>query len=190
MAILDNPQEDLNGAPIPFMPTAVKWGLYLTAASVIFSIIISMVGFSFDSLTSFAVFSFVALAAAVVMFIVFGGGAIREHRANLGGFIGFQQAFLVCFVAFAISVVIGTPFNFVYNNYINPGFVDGMKESMMGIFEEMNIPEESRNESLKGLDDAKTVAGTLKSMVTSTIFSAVVAAIFAAIMKRERPMFG
>jgi Protein of unknown function (DUF4199) len=190
MAILDNPQEDSNVGNISFMPTAQKWGLYLTAASIIFTILMSIVGFKFDSMMSLIIFSLVIGLAALTMFIVFGRGAIREHRAELGGFIDFKQAFLVCFVAFLISVIISTPFNFVYNNYINPSFMDGMKESMMSMFDEANVPEASRADALKGIEDGKTIAGTLKQMLSSSIFAAVMAAIMAAIMKKARPMFG
>jgi hypothetical protein len=190
MAILDNPQEDINTSDISFMPTAQKWGLYLTAASIILTILMSMVGFKFDSMTSMMVFGLVAGGSAILMLIVFGVAAVREHRTKLGGFIDFKQAFLVCFVVFLISILIGTPFNFVYNNYINPGFMDGMRESMVNMFEEANLPEASQAEALKGIDDAKTIAGTLKSVVTSGIMSAVFAAIIAAIMKKARPMFG
>jgi Protein of unknown function (DUF4199) len=189
MAILDNPQEDSNAANISFMPTAQKWGLYLTAASVIFTILMSIVGFKFDSMMSLLIFGLVVSLAALIMFIVFGGGAIREHRAELGGFIDFKQAFLVCFVAFVISILISTPFNFVYNNYINPSFVDGMKESLTSMFDEMNAPEASRVDAMKSIEEGKTIAGTLKSMVTSSLFAAFMAAIMAAIMKKARPMF-
>jgi hypothetical protein len=188
MAILDNPQEDIN-TNVSFMPTAQKWGLYLTAASIIFTILISIIGFKFDKMTSFMIFGLVMGLSALAMFVVFGGGAIREHRANLGGFIDFKQAFLVCFVAFVISILISTPFNFIYNNYINPSFMEGMKESMMSMFDEANVPEASRADAMKGIEDGKTIAGTLKTMVTSSIFSAIMAAILAAIMKKARPMF-
>jgi hypothetical protein len=190
MAILDNPQENVNTEDVAFMPTAQKWGLYLAASSIILTILMSLVGFKFDKMTSFAVFGMVAGLAAMAMLIGFGVAAIREQRANLGGFIDFKQAFIVCFVAFLISIFISTPFNFIYNNYINPSFMEGMKESMMTMFEEANVPEANRADAMKGLDDAKTIAGTLKSLLTSSIFSAVLAAIMAAIMKKARPMFG
>ncbi len=190
MAILDDSQETNNAPEVSFMPTAQKWGLYLSASSIIFTILISIIGFNFSSMGSFAMYGLVVFIIAMGLMITFGVLTIREHRTNLGGFIDFKQAFMVCFVAFLISVVIGQIFNFVYNNYINPSFMEGMKESMSAMFEEMNAPEASRVEALKGIDDGKTMAGTLKSTVTSTIFSAIVAAIMAATMKKARPMFG
>ena len=190
MAILDDSQETSNAVEVSFMPTAQKWGLYNAAAAIIFTILMSIVGFNFNSMTSMIVFSAVVGLSALAMYIVFGVLTIREHRTNLGGFIDFKQAFMVCFVAFMISVVISSIFGFIYNTYINPGFMDGMKESMNALFEETNVPEANRAEAMQGLDDAKTVTGTLKGMVKSTIFSAVVAAIMAAIMKKARPMFG
>ena len=189
MAILDNPQEDLNVAEVSFMPTAQKWGLYSAAASVIFTIFMSLAGFNFSNMMAFAMYSLLILVVAIGLMITFGVLTIREHRTNLGGFIDFKQAFLVCFATFMISFVIGTVFNFVYNNYINPSFMEGMRESLTAMFDEANMPEASRADALKGLDDAKTIAGTLKRMVTGTIMSAVLAAIMAAIMKKARPMF-
>ena len=190
MAILDDSQETNNVAEVSFMPTAQKWGLYLSASSIIFTIIMSIVGFNFSSMSSFAMYGSLVFVIAMGLMITFGTLSIREHRTNLGGFIDFKQAFMVCFVVFLISVVIGQIFNFVYNNYINPSFMESMKESMGTMFEEMNAPEASRAEALKGIDEGRTIVGTLKSTATSSIFSAIVAAIMAAIMKKARPMFG
>ena len=190
MAILDNPQEDRNVSEVSFMPTAQKWGLYSAAASIIFTILMSLVGFNFSNMMAFAMYGLLILVVAVGLMITFGVLTIREHRTNLGGFIDFKQAFLVCFAAFMISLVIGTLFSFIYNNYINPSFMDGMRESLITMLDDANVPEAGRADAMKGIDDAKTITGTLKSMVSATIISAVVAAIMAAIMKKARPMFG
>jgi Protein of unknown function (DUF4199) len=190
MAILDNPQEDLNVAESSFMPTAQKWGLYLAAATVIFTILMSIVGFDFSSMKSMAFYGIVVGLSALAMIIVFGVLTIRERRTNLGGFIDFKQAFLVCFVAFIISALITTPFNFVYNTYINPSFMDGMIESMNTMFDEANVPDERRADALKSINEARTINGSLMSLVKSSIFGAITSAIIAAIMKKERPMFG
>ena len=56
MAILDNPQEDLNVSEVSFMPTAQKWGLYSAAASIIFNILMSLVGFNFSNMMAFAMY--------------------------------------------------------------------------------------------------------------------------------------
>ena len=190
MAILDNPQEDLNVAEVSLMPTAQKWGLYSAAASIIFTILLSLVGFNFSNMMALVMYGLLIFAVMIGLTITFGVLSIREHRTNLGGFIDFKQAFLVCFATFMISLVIGTVFNFIYNNHINPSFMEGMRESLNAMFDEANVPEANRADAMKSLDDAKTIAGTLKSMVTATIMSAVIAAIMAAIMKKARPMFG
>ena len=190
MAILDNPQEDLNVSEVSFMPTAQKWGLYSAASSIIFTIVLSLIGFNFSNMMAFAMYGLLVGVVAIGLMLTFGILTIREHRTNLGGFIDFKQAFLVCFATFLISFVIGTVFNFVYNNYINPSFMNSMRESLTTMFDDANVPEAARADAMKGIDDAKTLTGTLKSMVTGTIMSAIVAAIIAAIMKKARPMFG
>jgi Protein of unknown function (DUF4199) len=190
MAILDNPQEDLSKADVSFMPTAQKWGLYLAAATVIFTILMSIVGFDFSNMKSMAFYGITVLLVAIAMTVTFGVLTIREHRTNLGGFIDFKQAFLVCFVAFLISGLISSVFSFVYNTYINPSFMEGMKESMITMFDDAGVPDEARADALKGIDDAKTIGGTVLSFLKGTILSTIIAAIMAAIMKKERPMFG
>ncbi len=189
MAILDNPQEDISTAPISWMPTAQKWGLYFGAASVIFTILMSLVGMDFDKPMSFAIWGITVGLVFLGIFIAFGIFSIREHRGNLGGFIDFKEAFVVCFVAFAIGMVISSIFNFVYNNYINPSYMESMKESMVNMYEKYNVPEAQRTEALKSLDDAKTAYGTVMGLLKSIAGSAVMAAIMAAIMKRAKPMF-
>lgn len=190
MALLDDSQETKNTVEVSFMPTAQKWGLYLTAGSVIFTILLSIIGFNFTTMGSFLTYSLLIFVVAIGLQITFGVLAIREHRTNLGGFIDFKQAFIVCLVTFLISLVLGSAFNFVYNTYINPSFLDGMKESLVALFDEANVPEASRDDAMKGIEAGKTIAGTLKNMVSGTIMSAIVAAIMAAIMKKARPMFG
>jgi Protein of unknown function (DUF4199) len=190
MAILDNPQEDLNTANISFMPTAQKWGLYLAAATVIFTILMSIVGFDFSSMKSMAIYGITVVLVAMAMTITFGVLTIREHRTNLGGFIDFKQAFVVCMVAFLISGAVSSVFSFVYNAYINPGFMESMKDSMIAMFDETGVPEERRADAFKSIDDAKTIGGTFMTFIKNSIFGAILAAIMAAIMKKERPMFG
>jgi hypothetical protein len=190
MAILDNPQEDLNTAEVSFMPTAQKWGLYLAAATVIFTILMSIVGFDFSSMKSMMFYGIVVGVSALAMVIVFGVLTVREHRTNLGGYIDFKQAFLVCFVAFLISALITTPFNYLYNTYINPSFMDGMRESMNTMFDDANVPDAARADAFKSIDDARTIKGSLMTLVKSSIFGAITSAIIAAIIKKARPMFG
>jgi hypothetical protein len=190
MAILDNPQEDINTSDVSFMPTAQKWGLYFGAGFVIMTILMSIIGFNFDKMTSLALYGLTTFAAMIALFLVTGIAGIREHRSNLGGFIDFKTAFMVCFVAFSIGIVINSVFSFVYYNYINTSFMDGMKESMINMFDEANVPEASRVDALKSIEDSKTLVGTLIAMLKTIAGSAIFAAIIAAIMKKARPMFG
>lgn len=189
MAILDNPQEDINTSNVSFMPTAQKWGLYFAAGSVIFTILISIVGFKFDSMMSLGIFGLISGLFILALYIVCGIGCIREYRTSLGGFISFKQAFLAALVAFSIGLVVSSLFTFIYYNYINTGFMEGMKESMITLFDDAGLPESSRADALKGIEDSKTVTGTLMSIAKGVVGSAVISAIMAAIMKKERPMF-
>jgi hypothetical protein len=190
MAILDNPQENLSTDGLSIMPTAQKWGLYFGAASIILTIVMSLIGFDFDKPMTFMIYSLTIALAFLGIFLGFGIATIREHRTNLGGFIDFKTAFMVAFVAFAIGMVISSVFGFVYNNYINPSYIDGMKESMVNMFEKLNAPESQQSETLQALDDQKTIGGTAKAALKSIAGSAVLAAIMGAIMKKEKPMFG
>ena len=182
--ILDNPNNFVNESEVSFMPVVQKYGLILTAASIIYLLLTSIMGMGNMVLTF--VLSLTLLGAYIATLVL----GVKEHRNNqLGGFVSFGRAFLVCFLIIVVSAIISTIFSYIYMVFINPSYIESMKEGMTEMFEKYNLPEEKIAESLKQFDDMKTVSGNLISLAKNVGGGAVVALIVAAIMKRNRPIF-
>ena len=182
--ILDNPNNYVNESEVSFLPVVRKYGLIMAAVSIIMTLVTSIIGMS-----NFALMALIGLLAIAIMIIVPVLG-LKEHRNNeLGGLVSFGRAFLVCISILAVSVVLAAIFNFVYMNFINPGYVETMKEGTREMLEKFNAPEEQIEKSLEPLDQMKTMSGNLISIAKSLGLSAVISLIIAAIMKRNRPIF-
>jgi uncharacterized membrane protein (DUF106 family) len=182
--ILDNPNNFVNENEVSFIPVVQKYAIIMAATSVIMTLIMSIMGMSNLILMSLlGILVFVAMILIPVL-------GVKEHRNNqLGGLISFGRAFLVAMLILAISILISTIFNYVYMNFINPSYVDTMKEGMTEMMEKYNLPEAQLEESLKPFEEMKTPMGNLKSLAKSLAMGAVISLIIAAVMKRNRPIF-
>jgi uncharacterized membrane protein (DUF106 family) len=182
--ILDNPNNFVNESEVSFMPVVQKYGLILSATSIIYLLLTSIMGMSNLMMTFLLL---IVLIGVLITILVLG---VKEHRNNqLGGFISFGRAFLVCILILVISAVISTIFSYVYMNFINPSYIDSMKDGMTEMLEKYNVPEEKMAESLKQFDDMKTLNGNLIGLAKNLAGGAVISLIIAAIMKRNRPIF-
>jgi Protein of unknown function (DUF4199) len=182
--ILDNPNNFVNEGEVSFMPVVQKYTLIMAATSIIMTLIMSIMGMS--NLILVSLLGLLVLVAMVVIPVL----GVREHRNNqLGGLISFGRAFLVCMLILALGILVSTIFNYVYMNFINPSYVDTMKEGMIEMMEKYNLPEAQLEESLKPLEEMKTPMGNLKSLAKNLAGGAVISLIIAAIMKRNRPIF-
>jgi uncharacterized membrane protein (DUF106 family) len=182
--ILDNPNNFVNESDVSFMPVVQKYTLIMAATSIILTLISSLMGMS--NLILMSLIGLLVIVAMVVIPVL----GVKEHRNNqLGGLISFGRAFLVAMLILAVSILISTIFNYVYMNFINPSYIDTMKEGMTEMMEKYNLPEAQLEESLKPLEEMKTPMGNLKSLAKSLAMSAVISLIVAAIMKRNRPIF-
>lgn len=130
-----------------------------------------------------------SIAALIVVPIIF----IRKQRAAQG-YITFGQVFALSFFGLLIGMVIGMAFQFLYINYIDPGYAEKM---VLGSLEMTNsmiggVSDAQANEILaKQERDMRanfTMAGQLKSLGISIIVAAVVSVILAAIFKRTQPL--
>jgi ABC-type multidrug transport system fused ATPase/permease subunit len=182
--ILDNPNNFVEENEVGMMPVVQKYGLIMAATSVIATLLMSIMGAK--NLILISVFGLVVLVAMIVIPVL----GVKEHRNNqLGGHISFGRAFLVCMLILVVGMLISTIFNYVYMNFINPSYVENMKEGMIEMMEKYNLPEAQLEESMKPFDELKTPIGNLKSLGKSLAGGAVISLIVAAVMKRNRPIF-
>lgn len=135
-----------------------------------------------------SVLGFAGLIAAIILPIIF----IRKERTLQGGFISFGDAFKLSFIGLLIGGLIGTVFQILYTQLIDPEFAERITAQtleMSNSFMEGNMDDEMREEILREAEadslDRYTVSGMLQSFGLAAIFYAVISLIFAAALKKN-----
>ena len=164
------------------MSNAVMYGLYVTAANIILSLIMLFTGLWKTDAAWIGYLSFVFLIVAIVM-------AIKDRRDNdNGGEIRFGQAFSTGFTVVLIAAITGAIFYYVYAAFINPEPVDhikqGMEEGMAAQQSEMSAEEfeQAKKYSFMMVEPPMMA---IWQLLMSLLLGSVVSAICASILKRE-----
>jgi hypothetical protein len=183
MAILDGDLSNKNEAQdekaIPFFNSALRYGLILSAVGIISTVLQFMLGAKW--------IQWVAMLVNIGVLIY----AVREHqRNNLGGFISFGRVFSFTFAANAISGAIGSIFNYIYVNFINPSVMEDIVAQIRSDSERNNTPEEAIQMAVDYTTWMFTSVGGIGVMFLFVlIFAAIVSVVLAAVLKRNRPLF-
>jgi len=134
-----------------------------------------------------SVIGFIGVVIAIVFPIVF----LKREREAQGGTISFGEAFKFCFIGLLIGGAIGTAFQMVYVNFIDPGYAERITAQaleMSNNFMEGNMDDELREQILRESEtetlERFSIMGMLMSFVYLSIFYAVLSLIIAAIMKK------
>lgn len=112
--------------------------------------------------------------------------AMRYQRDKLdGGFITYGKALGVGFLVIFLGMLISSVWNYILINFIDPGYVDHMKEQFIAQWGE-KMPEAAMEEAMKGFETAGDILVLVKNaLVGGVIFGLIVGLITAAFMKRE-----
>lgn len=157
------------------------YGLYVTAANIILTLIMYFTGL-WRSAPAIGYLSFIFLVLAIVM-------AIKDRRDNINpGEIRFSQAFSTGFTVVLVAAITGAIFFYVYANFINPELETYMTEQM-----HQGMEEQRGNMTDEEFEQAKEFSGMMSSPVTmaitqvlmSLLLGSVISAICAAILKRD-----
>ncbi|MGK0364900.1 MAG: hypothetical protein ACI85O_001960 [Saprospiraceae bacterium] len=181
----------IDDSQVPFVQTALRYGLIGGAASVITGLIMHITGISDGSSLGMLASTIISGVIGLGIFIGFQIAAVRKHRdEELGGYISFGRAFLVCLiVAFTISVI-SIIWNYVYMNFIDPDFMSRVIDNTIEFMEKMELSDDIIEQAIEdvkaGVDNS--VMGQLKSLGGSTIFSSIIGLIVAASTKKEAPL--
>ncbi|TNE47113.1 MAG: DUF4199 domain-containing protein [Bacteroidetes bacterium] len=183
MAVLDSIQEPQ--APAPFWNTALRFGAYLALTLIGVSLVSYLLGIMPVSGTAMAINFVVAIGATAL----FAALAIKFQRDNLDhGFISFGRGFLVGLVTVAIGVFASSLWNYVLINFIDPGYVDNLKEAFMETWGQ-NIPEDKLEEALANFDKTGEIGTVLKNGAIGAIVLGLISGLIGAgIMKKDQPV--
>jgi hypothetical protein len=187
METLDNPRPTIDESTVPFLPTALRYGVIGGLISVTFGLIANLTGLSTPTSIMGGILIFII---SLVIVIGIGYVTIRHHRENeLGGYITFKRGFQVAFVALLISTIINSLWSVLYMTVIDPGAMNEAMAATEEMLSNFGIPQSEIDKQLEEMEKNFTVSGILKNgLVWGSIFAAVVTAIQSAIMKSEPPV--
>lgn len=187
MSIIDNPLTPANPNDVPFMQTALRYGLIGGAISVVVSLVSQLLGWADGSNTGMAILVGIIGVAVYIIAQVMG---VRQHRdVELGGYISFGRAFLVCLVIAMIMAVIGAVFNYVYLNFIDPEAMNRAMEVIREQYEEMGMSDEAIEDALQMIDMTTSPLVQLGGgILGGAIMGSITGLIIGASMKNEPPL--
>lgn len=164
---------------------ALRFGLLLAVAWVLVDFLIRVVGLGFMS------YGIVTVAASLLVSVTAVVLAHRAFRAGNGGLMSFGQGVLIAGLMLLLSGLVSGVFNWLYVTYIDPAFVDNMKEQLVAFMEQNNVPDEDIAKSAAKFDEMKAGLGkSLVSALTSGLVGGLVlGSIVSIFTKRNRPDF-
>ncbi len=182
MTVLDKMpanESEVNENGVPFSNLALRYGLILAAVGIIGSVL--------QFMTNMKWIQWITTIVNIAILIY----AVREHqRHDLGGFISFGRVFSFTMAANAISGAVGSIFNYVYVNFINPNVMEDIIAQIRSESERNNTPEEAVQMAVDYTTWMFTSVGGIGVMfMVVLIFGAIISVILAAILKRSRPLF-
>ncbi len=184
MTTLDNQNQVIDEASVPYLPTALRFGLLAGLITIVYSLLANLTGLSIPNSLGKVFLNFAIVLAITIGMVVY---FIRFHRdKELGGYISFKRAFLLSFVALLISTVISSIFSMIYVAFIDTTFLDAIVDATEEMMTNMGAPADAIETQMADMREKMTVVGMLKQgLMNGIIGGAVISLIVAAIMKKK-----
>lgn len=155
---------------------SVKWGAILGLISIIITLVVYLIDITLLAKSAVGIIIFVVYLAALIY-------AGRDYRSKLGGYMSFGKAFTHAFVVLVIAGFIGTVFNYVLFNFIDPDIVPILVEAQMGnAMKTMEAFGGGDTEMMDGMSDGIKESYTLKGQAMGFLWSLIIYAIGALIV--------
>lgn len=182
MANLDENTDFIDQADVPFISTAIKYGLIGGGVLFAWTLLAGVLDLMGNTTVGFVV--------GLIIYIGLVYAVIKHHRdEDLGGYITMGRAFIVGLVTCILMGIIGGISNYVYLTYIDPGAVEKILAASAEMMEGFGLNEEQMEEAMKGAREGMGFTSQLlNSTIMSAIFGAIISGITGAIMKKEAPM--
>ena len=130
----------------------------------------------------------------ILYFVLLGIFAGRIRKAN-GGYIEFKEVFGAVIIMVFVSCLISYLYNFIYVKYIDPGFMDKMKTTVVQYMEKNKVPDDTIDETVrkmdkqtaesKGFNFGKNLLAYFELVIFYTLFGLIVSLI----VKKNKPVF-
>lgn len=125
---------------------------------------------------------------SIMIYLVLGIVLLTKTKKELKGIFPFKEAFTTYFICAVIAILIGTAFNILLFNFIDPSAQDTLKEitlkNTITMMEKFNSPPAAINDVISKMKDSnpfstiELLKGSVSSIVFSSIFGLIMAAFF------------
>jgi hypothetical protein len=125
---------------------------------------------------------------SISIYLVLGIVLLSKTKKELKGIFLFKEAFTTYFICAVIAILIGTTFNILLFNVIDPSAQDTLKEitlkNTIAMMEKFNSPPAAINDVISKMKDSnpfstiELLKGSVSSIVFSSIFGLIMAAFF------------
>jgi hypothetical protein len=167
--------------------TAIRYGLVLAAIGIISQLAIYTINVELMTDMTSGIIMLLINIAIIIYF------ALQLRKAR-GGFATFGEMFGDIFIMLAISALIGTVFNYILFNFIDPELSTTIKnltikntEAMLTKFGMSGEQVDAALAEIEKQDMSMTIGKSVQQLAISGIMYAIIAAIMAAILKKSKP---
>ena len=128
---------------------------------------------------------------SILIYLVLGIVLLSKTKKEMNGLFVFKDAFTTYFISAVIGIVIGTAFNILLFNVIDPSAQDTLKEitikNAVAMMQKFNSPAAAINEMIAKMKENNpySVLQLLKGSVFSIVFSSIIGLIMAAFFKSK-----
>ncbi|PIY11266.1 MAG: hypothetical protein COZ18_04335 [Flexibacter sp. CG_4_10_14_3_um_filter_32_15] len=173
------------------MQVAIRYGLIVGVINILTAVFGYVMGVEF-TMSYYSIISSIVSLGAIIF-------ACNRIKAENKGVIKYFDAVKMVFVALMLSYVIGSSYNFIFNNFIAPEYAQEMTkvslEKATGFMESMGMPESEVDKAMdKARQDAEeALEKPLFPFLQSIMLGAValfVVALLAAIFVQRKPVAG
>jgi hypothetical protein len=128
---------------------------------------------------------------SILIYLVLGIVLLSKTKKELNGVFPFKEAFTTYFICAVIAIALGTFFNILLFNVIDPSAQDTLKDitikNAVAMMQKFNSPAAAINEMITKMKENNpySVIELLKGAIFSIVFSSIIGLIMAAFFKSK-----
>lgn len=179
---------DTNQSNVP-IALSIKWGIIIAIINILLYTTLNKFLMNSEHMTLY----YFAIGSTFVLTIVLLSFLARQQRTALGGFISFKQCFRTLFIAILIICVTSFLYQQIYLKFIDPSFLDRMKEATLAFTEKMGAGQDQLDDVADKMDkqiaESNSVSRQLLSVVWAVVFYSIIGFVISAIVRKNKPLF-
>ena len=129
--------------------------------------------------------------SSIAFYLIISIVLLSKTKKEFKGHFSFKEAFTTYFICSLIGIFIGTTFNILLFNVIDPSAQNTVKEltikSAVETMQKFNTPAAAINETIANMKENNpySISGLIKGSLSSLVFSSIIGLIIAAFFKSK-----